>query len=106
MSAAMAIMSFSQTLGGAVFLAVAQAIFIQALPANLSRYAPAVDAETVIAAGATDFREVVYAQDLPGVLVAYSKSIDRVFYMNIALCVVHFFLSWGVGWKDVRKTTN
>ncbi|KAF7590250.1 hypothetical protein BBP40_003134 [Aspergillus hancockii] len=102
-STAMAIMTCAQTLGGAVFLAVAEVIFAQALRTKLPQYAPTVTPETVIAAGATGFRDVVAAQDLPGVLDAYSKSVDQVFYLNIGLSVAQFVFAWGVGFKNVKK---
>ncbi|OGM51075.1 MFS multidrug transporter [Aspergillus bombycis] len=102
-STAMAIMACSQTLGGAVFLAVGQVIFAQTLRVKLPEYAPAVDPETVIAAGATGFRDVVSVRELPGVLKAYGKSVDQVFYLGVGLSVAQFIFAWGVGFKNVKK---
>jgi hypothetical protein len=62
-----------------------------------------VSPETIIDAGATGFRELVPPAQLPGVLVAYAKSIDRVFYLVVGLSVVQVFAACGLGWKDVRK---
>ncbi|PYI02700.1 MFS general substrate transporter [Aspergillus sclerotiicarbonarius CBS 121057] len=102
-STAMALMSCAQTFGGAIFLAVAEVIFAQALKTNIPQYALSVDAATVIAAGATGFRDVVPAQDLPGVLVAYAKSVGEVFYLAAAFSVVQFCFAWGVGWRSVKR---
>ncbi|KKK15676.1 hypothetical protein P175DRAFT_0498759 [Aspergillus ochraceoroseus IBT 24754] len=102
-STAMAILTFSQTFGGSVFLAVAEVIFSNSLKDTIPKYAPNVDPNTVIAAGATGFRDVISQQDLPGVLSAYAKSIDRVFYLAAALAVVQFVASWGLGWKDISQ---
>ncbi|KAJ1709615.1 MFS multidrug transporter [Aspergillus flavus] len=102
-STALALMTCSQTLGGAIFLAVGQVIFAQALRVKIPQHAPAVDPETVIGAGATGFRDVVSLQDLPGVLTAYAKSVDRVFYLGVGLSVVQFVFAWGVGFKNVKK---
>lgn len=102
-STAMAMMTCAQTFGGAIFLAVAEVIFAQALKSNIPQYAPSVDAATVISAGATGFRDVVSAQELPGVLVAYAKSVGEVFYLSAALSVVQFGFAWGVGWRSVKK---
>ncbi|RDW65809.1 MDR family MFS transporter [Aspergillus mulundensis] len=102
-STAMAIMTCAQTFGGAIFLAVGEVIFAQALRAKIPGYAPSVDVEAVIEAGATGFRDVVTAQELRGVLMAYAGSIDRVFYLNVALSCVQFVLSWGVGWRSVKR---
>lgn len=102
-STAMAMMTCAQTFGGSIFLAVAEVIFAQGLRRKIPEYAPSVNAEAVIQAGATRFREVVSAQDLPAVLVAYAKSIDQVFYLNTGLSCAQFVFAWGVGWRSVKK---
>lgn len=102
-STAMAMMTCAQTFGGAIFLVVGEFIFAQTLKKKIPEYAPSVNAEAVIAAGATGFRQVVSAQNLPGVLVAYAKSIDQVFYLNVALSCAQFVFVWGVGWRSVKK---
>ncbi|PYI00692.1 MFS general substrate transporter [Aspergillus sclerotiicarbonarius CBS 121057] len=102
-STAMAILTFSQTFGGSIFLAVAEVIFTAGLRKKIPEYAPSISPETVISAGATGFREVVPAKDLLSVLVAYSKAIDEVFYLGAALCVAQFIFSWGMGWKNIKK---
>jgi hypothetical protein len=103
MSTAMAILTFSQTIGAAIFLAVAEVIFSHGLRNTIPQYAPTVDPERVIAAGATGFRGIVPEASLPGVLAAYSKSIGQIFYLIAALSVVQFFFAWGMGWKNVGK---
>ncbi|PWY83324.1 MFS general substrate transporter [Aspergillus heteromorphus CBS 117.55] len=102
-STAMALMTFSQTFGGSIFLAVAEVIFSAGLRKEIPKYAPAVSAESVIAAGATGFREIVPAADLVAVLKAYSKSIDGVFYLGAGLVCVQFIFTWGMGWKNIKK---
>ncbi|KAL2817541.1 major facilitator superfamily domain-containing protein [Aspergillus granulosus] len=102
-STAMAILTFSQTFGGSIFLAIANVIFSAGLRDQIPRYAPNVNPEDVIAAGATGFREIVAPEDLEGVLRGYAKSIDWVMYLTVGLCVAQFMSSWGMGWKDVRK---
>ncbi|GAT22703.1 MFS multidrug transporter [Aspergillus luchuensis] len=102
-SPAMAILTFSQTFGGSIFLAVAEVLLTAGLRKKIPEYAPSVNPETVISAGATGFRDVVPAKDLLSVLVAYSKAIDEVFYLCAALCVVQFFFVWGMGWKNVKQ---
>ncbi|KDN62611.1 putative major facilitator superfamily transporter [Colletotrichum sublineola] len=100
---AMATVIFLQTFGGAIFVTVASVIFSEGLGTNLAKYAPSVDAETILAAGGTGFRKVVSQDDLPGVLTAYARSIGEVFYLLVALGGVSFALAWGMGWVDIRK---
>ncbi|KAL4982879.1 major facilitator superfamily domain-containing protein [Aspergillus falconensis] len=102
LSTAMAILTFSQTFGGSVFLAVASVIFSEGLKSQIPRYAPGVDPQQVIAAGATGFRNIVRDGDLEGVLRGYSKAINWVFYLVTGLAVVQFGASWAIGWVDIR----
>jgi hypothetical protein len=94
---------FIQTLSGAVFLTFADVIFSTGLKALIPKDAPNVNPSVVIAAGATGIRDAVASENLPGVLKAYSKSVDRVFYLSAALGVVCMVFAFGMGWKDVRR---
>ena len=102
-STAMAMVLFSSTLGGAMFLTFASTIFTNSLKTLIPQYAPNVDPQIVIDAGASGFRKVVSATNLADVLVAYAKSVNRVFYMTASLASVCFVFAWGMGWKDIRK---
>lgn len=72
------------------------------------RYSPNIAVETVIAAGATGLSKVVPAADLPGVLLAYSKSTDHVMYLRLGAACASFVFAWGMGEKEIRanKTTS
>jgi len=99
----MALVMFSSTFGGALFLSFSDTIFTNSLRSLIPQYAPNVDTGAVLAAGATGFRDIVSGADLQGVLLAYAKSIDRVFYMLTALAACCFVTAWGLGWKDIRR---
>jgi hypothetical protein len=99
----MSILVFCQTFGGAVFLSVAELIFSQGLISGLQEYAPTVNPEIVIKAGATAVRSVVSPANLPAVLRAYMVGIDRVFYLGTGAAGAVFLFSWGMGWKSVKK---
>ncbi|CCF35122.1 major facilitator superfamily transporter [Colletotrichum higginsianum] len=103
LSVSMATLVFMQTFAGAIFLTAGEVIFSEGLGNNLAKYAPAVDARTVLVAGGTGFRDVVPEGDLPGVVMAYSKSVSEVFYLLAGLGVVCFGLAWAMGWTDIRK---
>lgn len=66
---------FGQTFGGSFFLTFANIIFSNSLLSGLRMYAPTVDGQAVIAAGVTDFRQVVAPESLLGVLQAYSSGV-------------------------------
>jgi len=102
----MSILVFSQTFGGAIFLAIAQLIFSHGLISGLHEFAPTINPEIVINAGATAVRSVVSAANLPIVLEAYMVGIDRVFYLSTGAAGALFLLSWGMGWKSIKKDKN
>lgn len=104
LSSATAFIVWCQYIGPTIFLALYNAIFVTSLGPELLKQAPNADAQAIIAAGATNFRKITSKQDLPGVLLAYSNSLDKVFYLVAAAGVVAWCAAWGMGWEDIRKT--
>ncbi|THV76873.1 MFS general substrate transporter [Aureobasidium pullulans] len=102
-SVAMSLLIFSQTFGGALFLAFAQTVFNTGLSSALKEYAPEVAAETILAAGATGVRGVVSGSVLPHVLQAYSQAIDHVFYLSAGAAAGATLACLGMGWKSIKK---
>ncbi|KAF4627086.1 hypothetical protein G7Y89_g11074 [Cudoniella acicularis] len=97
-----AFLMFAQVLGGAIFVSLGQTIFSNQLGPALAYYAPEVDAAAVFAVGATNFRSVVPASSVAGVVLAYNRAITRVFYLGVAACVAGFASSWGMGWTNLK----
>lgn len=88
-------------------LTCGETIFTNSLRETIPAYANGVNPEAIIAAGATGFRGIITnPTQLAGVLIAYSKSIDRVFYLAIGCSCACFFCAWGMGWKDIRKKSK
>ncbi|KAH6842670.1 major facilitator superfamily domain-containing protein [Chaetomium sp. MPI-CAGE-AT-0009] len=94
---------FVQSLGTAITLAISDAIFQGNLESGLSEQVPTADVAAIIAAGATHFRSIIDEQDLPGVLAAYSVSINRVFYLAAGVSGFGIITSLGMGWVNVSK---
>ena len=95
---------FGHTIGGAIFLTLGQTIFTSSLRAEIPKYAPDVDSNIVIAAGATGIRVAITDKNqLAGLLLAVSRSLNRVFYLTAGAAVGSFCFAWGMGWKDIRK---
>lgn len=98
-----ALMIFYQTLGGAVFLIVAQNIFQNELVKKLTaKNIPGVDASSVAAAGATEVRNLVPAQYLGEALEAYNAAVVRTFYISVALAGVAVLATFVPEWKSVK----
>lgn len=99
----MALVIFNQSFAAALSPNFSSTIFINSLKALIPRYAPSVDTQTVIDAGATGLRTDVAGREWAGVLVAYAKSVDRVFYLTAEVAVGYFVFAWGMGWRDLRE---
>ncbi|KAK3379645.1 major facilitator superfamily domain-containing protein [Lasiosphaeria ovina] len=101
---AMAIVLFCQSMGGAVSLVAANAIFSNSLRQQLQQRAGAIglDPEAIINAGASAVRLLVSGDALEAVLQAYAKSVDHVMYLGVAVSVAAFAFAWGLGWEDIR----
>lgn len=97
-----AIVMFSQTLGGALFISVAQNVFTNRLLANLRTAAPGVDTALVLATGATSLRDAIPSQYLPGVQIAYNAAIMSTFYVAVAMACFSILGAVAFEWKSVR----
>ncbi|KAK6065034.1 MFS multidrug transporter [Seiridium cupressi] len=84
MSPAMAFTVWCQYTGPTIFLTLYNTIFDTSLRSQIPKYASNVDAQAVIAAGATRFRSLT-------------------FYLQAGAGVVAWVSAWGMGWKDIRK---
>jgi hypothetical protein len=70
---------FSQYFGGALFSSFAETTFTNSLKIGLKTFAPAVDAQKVIEAGASSVRADFSGALLHGVLLAYNQAISHTF---------------------------
>lgn len=94
---------FSGNFSGAVAVVICQTVYTNSLSELIPTYAPDVNPQVVINAGATKVREVVSSSQLPEVMTAYSKSIDNIWYLDCGLAAVVFLFGWLLGFKDIRQ---
>lgn len=99
----MSLVVFSQTFGGTIFLTIAETIFSHGLISGLEKYAPTVDVQTVVAAGATAIREVVKPEEVAGVLEAYNLAINHDFYLAAGAALGILVCCWGMGWHSIKE---
>lgn len=102
---AIALLVFSQTFGGAIFITIAQNIFTSSLSSQLAERLSVTEAVKVLEAGARDIPGIVSGDNLRIVLQAYSDSIDKVFYLPLAAGIALFITAWGMGWHDITQKT-
>jgi hypothetical protein len=103
LASGIAFMVFSQAIGPAIANTVYNVIFLSSLSTQIARFAPNVDAQAIINAGASGYRSIVSPADLDGMLVAYSNSLGRIYYLAAAFAAICWIASWGMGWNDIRK---
>ncbi|KAM3068059.1 hypothetical protein ACMFMG_011106 [Clarireedia jacksonii] len=96
------LLMFCQYFGGTLSLSFTQTAFTTSLRNSIPKYAPGVNPAVVIQAGATEYRNVVSAADLPGVVKAYSVAINHAFYVATGLSAGIFIFVWGLGWKKLK----
>lgn len=105
--AGVAFLIFSQNISGAIFVVVGTVIFTQSLVSELAAHAPSVDPTAALDAGASAsaVRALVPVggAELDGVLIAFSNSLNKVFYLLIACSLVGLVSSFGMGWVSIKK---
>ncbi|KAL1911123.1 hypothetical protein Sste5344_002921 [Sporothrix stenoceras] len=94
---------FCQYFGGAVAICAARTVLTSTISSELAKYAPSVNAATVINTGVTDLRSVIPANEIGGVIIAYNKSLVNVYYLQLALSATALVCSCFLGWRDIRK---
>lgn len=80
-----AMLMFMQYFGGAVFLSVAKTIFTNELLSSLHKYAPDIDAHSIVHSGVTRVFNGLSKHDRPLVLEAYNKALTLTFVSRPSL---------------------
>ncbi|KAJ4400533.1 MFS sugar transporter [Neurospora sp. IMI 360204] len=98
-----ALMVFMQTLGGALFVSIAQNVFTNKLVQYVGELAPGFgDPENILLLGATSVQKTVDKSILPGVTQAYNNALTDVFVVFVAMAVASIFGALLVEWKSVK----
>ncbi|KAJ6127766.1 hypothetical protein N7471_008983 [Penicillium samsonianum] len=99
-----AVVVFLQILGGSIFVSVAQNQFTTKLVSNLLALdIPGLSPQGIVSAGATGLRDLVSAEDLPRVLVAYNDAIVSALMVGVIVGAISIFGALGVEWKSVKQ---
>jgi hypothetical protein len=89
--------------GVAVAISASQTIFHSRLPNLLAQYAPGVDIDAILNAGATQVRDLLSPDQLPGLLTAYNKALTTMFYLPVASSALAFLVGFGLPWTWIKK---
>lgn len=99
----MSVLMFAQTIGGAIIIAIAEAVFSTTLTSSITKFVPGISPADVIAAGAGNFRHVFNEKVGEGIILAYNRAVNHVFYLATGIVVASWVASCGLGWKSVKK---
>lgn len=97
-----ALMMFSQTLGGAIFISVGNTILDLKLVQSLKIY-PGIDTSSLATNGITALRQSVPLQLQPQVLMAFNHSFRSVFYLVVGLTCSTIFGALAMEWRSVKR---
>ncbi|KAF2656973.1 major facilitator superfamily protein [Lophiostoma macrostomum CBS 122681] len=93
---------FAQTLGGSVFLSVAQNVFASAFSKDLANI-QGIDPAALISAGATALRGLVEPGQLGAVLNAYNSSLVNSFIVAAAVGGASLIGALTIEWRSIKK---
>ncbi|CAI7594497.1 unnamed protein product [Penicillium discolor] len=98
-----AIITFAQSLSGAMFISIAQTVFENRLVASITVNAPNLSPNAIIKAGAANLSQRVPTDMLPSVLYAYNIAITQTFYVSVAAALLSFIGAGLVQWKSMKR---
>ena len=93
---------FLQTLGGALFISICENIFTNYLSTYVKEYVPGLDPKVVLATGATGIQSVIPADQIDGVILAYSDALAKTFVVSTALAAMTIIGAAFIEWKSVK----
>lgn len=102
LSSVSAIILFFQTMGGAIWISAAQAIFTNKLISGIATSAPGVNPGLVLATGATDLRHVFSGADLDGIVHSYMEGLRGGYGICIACTALAVFVSFAPRWESLK----
>lgn len=79
-----------------------QALLEEKLAKNLKPLLPDLDASSLANGGATTIRNMVTADQLPAVLVAYNDAVRDIWYLGLGLACLVLLATCGFEWKSVK----
>lgn len=100
----MALMFFGQSLGGSLFISVAQNVLDNKLISNFKALdLPNFSPDSIVDSGATDLRDLVTEAELPELLVAYNGALVQCFYVGLSMACLSIVGSALMEWRSVKK---
>ncbi|PHH92575.1 hypothetical protein CDD83_6737 [Cordyceps sp. RAO-2017] len=103
MPMATSVLTFTQLLSSAIFLAVGQNIFQNQLLRHLTARLPQLSASSIINSGTASVRNSVAPEQLPDVLQAYNDAVTETFYVAVAAATLSILGALAMDWLSLNK---
>ncbi|KAF5353809.1 hypothetical protein D9758_010560 [Tetrapyrgos nigripes] len=101
-----AIIVFAQTVGGAIFVSIAQNVLSNKLSSGIRSQVPDIDPRIVVSTGATALKNVVPANLLAAVLRVYNSGLVEAYQVAVTMAALTIIGSLAVEWRSVKKAEN
>ncbi|KAI1078102.1 major facilitator superfamily domain-containing protein [Whalleya microplaca] len=105
-----ACVQFFQSLGGALFISVAQSLFQNGLIKGVARAAPQIDPAVLTNSGASQIRQVLATigqeDALEAVLEAYMRGLRNAYYISAAAAGAAFLAALGLRWWKIESRAD
>lgn len=104
---ATACVQFFQSLGGAVFMAVAQTVFENGIVDGVRRDVPRLDPSVVVNCGASQVRRTLAGMGMgdytDAVLTAYLSGLRHAYYISVVCAAAACCAALGLSWVNIKK---
>ncbi|KAJ7796748.1 major facilitator superfamily transporter [Mycena olivaceomarginata] len=97
-----ALVLFLQSIGGSVFVSIAQNVFENKLISGIRQDVPSLDPTIVLRAGATSLKDAVTPSLVGAVIHVYNKALVNVFYVGTAAACLSLVGTVAIEWKSVK----
>ncbi|KAJ6498271.1 major facilitator superfamily transporter [Mycena vulgaris] len=97
-----ALVMFANTLGGALFVAIAQNVFTASLVSGLVATVPGVSPKLVLSNGANSLKGVIAPEFRSSVVLVYNQALMMPFYVAMALGAIALAGACAVEWRSVK----
>ena len=95
------LMFFFQGIGGSIFISAAQTVFTHSLITKLGSFAN-ITPDMIVKIGATELKNLIPAQFLPQVLIAYNSALSDVFKVGVACASATILCGLTMEWRSVK----
>jgi hypothetical protein len=97
-----ALIMFLQSIGGSVFVSIAQNVFENKLVSGIRHDVPSVDPGIVLRAGATSLKDAVAPAVVDAVIFVYNQALVSAFYVATAAACLSVVGTLAIEWKSIK----